>query len=64
MPIETRLARCITYRDEAMKQPEANRLYIDDLNLSIKMFSNAITSKPEYKAFNNTFIMKGWEDES
>ena len=54
MLLETRLARCIAYRDEAMKEPEENRLYIEDLNLSIKMFSEAV-KKPE--------VRKGWEDD-
>ena len=55
MSLEARLARCIAYRNEAMKQPEANRLYIEDLNLSIDMFSKAI-AKP-------VLIQKGWADE-
>jgi hypothetical protein len=59
MSLKQRLARCITYRDEAMKQPEENKLYIEDLNLSIALFQAAKTSKPEYKAFNNSFTMKG-----
>ena len=53
MLLETRLARCIVYRDEALKQPNENRLYIDDLTLTIKMFSSAV-KKPE--------VRKGWED--
>lgn len=55
MSLEVRLARCIAYRDEAMKHPITNKFYIADLELSIKMFSNAI-QKPIY-------IQKGWEDE-
>ena len=54
MLLETRLARCIAYRDEAMLDPVGNRLYIEDLELSIKMFSAAL-KKPE--------VRKGWEDE-
>ena len=54
MLLEHRLARCIAYRDEALKQPEENRLYIEDLELTIKMFSAAV-KKPE--------VRKGWEDE-
>ena len=54
MLLETRLARCIAYRDEALKHPVENRLYIEDLNLSIKMFSSAV-KKPE--------VRKGWEDD-
>ena len=55
MSLETRLTRCIAYRDEALKQPEENKLYIEDLELTIKMFSAAI-KKPE--------VRKGWEDDS
>ena len=38
MTLETRLATMKRYREEAMKQPLANRLYIEDLDLSIAMF--------------------------
>lgn len=55
MSLEHRLNRCIAYRNEAMKQPEANKLYIEDLNLSIDMFSKAI-AKP-------VLLQKGWADE-
>ena len=55
MLLEHRLARCIAYRDEAMKQPQENKLYIEDLNLSIEMFQAAV-NKP-------TLIQKGWSDE-
>jgi hypothetical protein len=54
MNLETRLARCIAYRDEAMLDPINNRLYIEDLTLSIKMFEKAV-KKPE--------VRKGWEDD-
>ena len=55
MSLETRLARCKSYRDEAMKHPIENKLYIQDLELSIEMFEKAIR-KP-------ILIQKGWADE-
>ncbi len=42
MTIETRLATIRAYREEAMKQPRVNKLYIEDLNLSIEMFEKAV----------------------
>lgn len=42
MSLEARLERCKTYLDQALKQPKVNRLYIDDLNLSIAMFEQAV----------------------
>ncbi len=56
MLLETRLARCIAYRDEALKHPEENKLYIEDLNLSIKMFSAATRSF----ASEEILVRKGW----
>ena len=38
MTLEIRLATMKRYREEAMKHPLANRLYIEDLDLSIAMF--------------------------
>ena len=55
MSLEQRLARCIAYRDEAMKQPEDNKLYIEDLNLSIALFEQCKTYP--------SIIQKGWADE-
>ena len=55
MNLETRLSRCIAYRDEAMLDPINNRLYIEDLTLTINMFE---------KAVKKTEVRKGWEDES
>ena len=59
MLLETRLARCIAYRDEAMLNPIANRLYIEDLNLSIKMFSAARHNF----ASQQIIVRKGWTDD-
>lgn len=47
MTIETRLANMKAYREEALKYPQKNKLYIEDLNLSINMFEKQLkTSKP------------------
>ena len=62
LPLEHRLARCIAYRDEAMKQPIENKLYIEDLELSIKMFSDTVASTPLLSDGTPT-INKGWTDE-
>lgn len=53
MPTETRLETLKRYRTEAMLDPKANKLYIDDLNLSIDMEAN----KPEYGAI----VMHGFK---
>jgi hypothetical protein len=52
MSLEARLVRCKQYREEALKHPRANKLYIEDLDLSIAMFENAVK--------NNMIIGKGW----
>ena len=61
MLLETRLARCIAYRDEAMLDPINNRLYIEDLTLSIEMFEKAVKSTP-LLVDGKPIINKGWED--
>ncbi len=38
MSIESRLKDMYRYRDEAMKDPKANKLYLEDLAISISMF--------------------------
>lgn len=55
MLLETRLARCIAYREIALEKPNENRLYIEDLELSIKMFKAGL-AKP-------VFTGKGWIDD-
>jgi hypothetical protein len=45
MTVETRLANLYRYRDEALKDPESNKLYLADLTLSIKMFEE-VAKKP------------------
>ncbi len=55
MSLEHRLARCITYRNEALLDPITNRLYIEDLNLSIALFEKTIRK--------SSLIQKGWTDE-
>lgn len=45
--LEERLNMMKKYREEAMKNPIANRLYIEDLDLSIATFEAHVkTSKP------------------
>ena len=53
MTLEHRLARCKAYREEALKQPRVNKLYIEDLDLSIAMFEQACV---------NPSIQHGWVD--
>lgn len=38
MSIESRLKDMYRYRDEALRDPIANKLYLEDLALSIPMF--------------------------
>lgn len=42
MTIESRLKDVYRYRDEAMKDPKANKLYLEDLALSIPMFEQMV----------------------
>lgn len=62
MSLEHRLARCIAYRNEAVKQPIENKLYIEDLELSIKMFSDTIARTP-LLSDGKPVVSKGWTDE-
>jgi hypothetical protein len=55
MTIETRLATCKAYREEALKHPKANRLYLEDLELSIAMFEEAVKH-------NTIVLQKGFID--
>lgn len=44
------------YRDEALKDPEANKLYLEDLALSIHMFEQAIRQpKKTYETYRGKF---------
>lgn len=55
MSLEARLANMRRYRDEAMQHPIKNKLYIEDLNISIAMFEKHIANgKP--------IIQQGWVD--
>lgn len=55
MSIETRLANMKRYLEEALKHPQKNKLYIEDLSISIPMFEKAIR--------NNTIVVqKGFVD--
>jgi hypothetical protein len=53
MPTETRLETLYRYRNEAMLDKKANKLYLEDLALSIDMEAN----KPEY----GLVVMHGFE---
>lgn len=54
MTIQSRLERMKAYREEAMKKPKANKLYIEDLDISIAMFEKHADSK--------LTIQSGWLD--
>ena len=58
MTIETRLTNMRTYREEALKHPIANRLYLEDLEISIVMFEKAVKNKRS----ENIIIQKGFVD--
>lgn len=58
MSLEARLERCKTYREQALKHPRANKLYIEDLNLSIEMFEQAVRSN----STRDIIVGKGWLD--
>ncbi len=53
--LAARLERCKQYREEALQHPLKNKLYIEDLNLSIAMFEEAVKS-------NQPIMGKGWLD--
>lgn len=53
MTIETRLANMKRYLEQALKQPNKNKLYIEDLQLSIPMFEEAIRN-------NKVVVQKGF----
>lgn len=55
MIIETRLANMKKYLEKALKQPNKNKLYIEDLQLSIRMFEEAIRN-------NKVVVQKGFVD--
>jgi len=57
MTIESRLKTCKAYREEALLNPEENKLYIEDLDLSIAMFEKAVKSKREHKYL----VQKGFD---
>jgi hypothetical protein len=52
--IEARLKQMKKYRKEALLSPEENKLYIEDLNLSIKLFESQVR--------NGVIINEGWLD--
>lgn len=56
MDIKTRLKLMKEYREEAMADPEANKFYIEDLDLSIAMFEKAAKNK-------GNIIQSGWLEE-
>ena len=53
MSLEARLKRCKAYREQALKHPVKNKLYIEDLDLSIAMLERAI---------KRSIIQSGWLD--
>lgn len=56
MSLTARLDRCKAYREEALKHPQENKLYIEDLDISIKCMENAVK--------HNTIVVgKNWVDE-
>lgn len=55
--IETRLKNMYSYREEALKHPIANRLYLEDLAISIPMFEAAAKN-------SGIVIQKGFVDNS
>lgn len=55
MSLQQRLANCKQYREEAMKHPIKNKLYIEDLELSIAMFESAVKT-------NSIIVGNGWID--
>jgi hypothetical protein len=54
--LAARLERCKQYREEALQHPQKNKLYIEDLNLSIVMFKKAVKN-------NSSIYGKGWNSE-
>lgn len=55
MSLTARLERCKAYREEAIKQPQKNKLYIEDLDLSIEYMESAVK--------HNTIVVgKNWVD--
>lgn len=53
--LAARLERCKSYREEALKHHQKNKLYIADLDLSIAMFEQAVKT-------NQSIVGKGWVD--
>lgn len=54
MTIETRLANMKKYQAEALKHPQKNKLYLEDLALSIPMFEEAVKN-------NVVIVQKGFD---
>lgn len=54
--IEARLKQMKAYREKAMQNPIANRLYIEDLDLSIAAFEEQVK-------YANPMVQQGWADE-
>lgn len=55
MTIEIRLSNMKRYLEQALKQPNKNKLYIEDLQLSIPMFEEAVRN-------NKVVVQKGFVD--
>lgn len=56
MKPETRLAQMKKYLEEAMNDPIGNKLYIEDLNLSIKYFQANIQTNDDIQVMSGFSI--------
>jgi len=56
MSIESRLQNMYRYRDEALKDPVANKLYLEDLAISIPEFER-MAKQPK----NEITVMNGFD---
>lgn len=57
MSLQSRLETMKKYREQAMKKPKLNKLYIEDLDLSIAMFEKQIANGKD-----GYLIQSGWLD--
>lgn len=56
MTIESRLKDMYRYQAEALKDPVANKLYLEDLAILIPIFEQAIRQpKKTYETYNGKF---------
>lgn len=57
MKPETRLAQMKKYLADAMLDPVANKLYIEDLNLSIEFFDKYVSEAPPALQVMSGFVI-------